>query len=98
MYASTSFHDNNSDLGAFVLWRATDFALSGGSHFVVWGLVELGLIFQAQLDLQALFVKKDVIEDFQASEVLAQAMTPLGAPINLVGVTEPSGVLTTDFI
>ena len=98
MYASASFHDKNSDLGAFVFWLATDLALSGGPHFVVWGLVELGLIFQAQLDLQALFVKKDVIEDFQASEVLVQAMTPLGAPINLVGVMEPSGVLTTDFI
>jgi hypothetical protein len=56
------------------------------------------LIFQAQLNLQALFVKEDVIEDVQASEVLAKALTPLGAPINLVGVMELSGVLNTDFI
>ena len=98
MYASASFRANNSDLGAFVVWRATGLDLSGGPHFVVWGLVELGLIFQAQLNLQTLFVKEDVIEDVQASEVLAKALTPLGAPINLVGVMELSGVLNTDFI
>ena len=98
MYASASFRANNSDLGAFVLWRATGLDLSGGPHFVVWGLVELGLIFQAQLDMQVLFIKEDVIEGVQEREVLAQAITPSGVPINLVGVLVPSGVLSVDFI
>jgi hypothetical protein len=98
MYANANFRNNNSDLGEFVLWRATDLALSGEPHFVVWGLVELGLIFQAQLDMQVLFIKEDVIEGVQEREVLAQAITPSGVPINLVGVLVPSGVLSVDFI
>ncbi len=51
MYANTpNTHTINSDLGSFVSWRITDFASLEGPHFVIWGLVELGLVPQAQLD------------------------------------------------
>jgi len=55
------------------------------------------LVYQAPLDFQALFVKEVFTEGVQASEVLAQAITPSAMPINLVGVLAPSDVLTIDF-
>ena len=89
---------NNADLGSFVSCRTTNFLSLEGSHFVIWGLLEIGLVYQAPLDFQALFVKEVFTEGVQASEVLAQTITPSVMPINLVGVLAPSDVLTIDFL
>jgi hypothetical protein len=98
MYANTlNTHTINSDLGSFVSWRTTDFASLEGPHFVIWGLVELGLVPQAQLDFQALFVKEVFPEGDQASDILTPAITLSGRPIHLVGVLAPSDVLIIDY-
>ena len=98
MYANTpNTHTINSDLGSFVSWRTTDFASLEGPHFVIWGLVELGLLPQAQLDFQALFVKEVFTEGAQASAVLTLAVTPSEMPIHCVGVLAPSDVFITDY-
>lgn len=98
MYANTTnIHTNNSDLGPFVSWRNANLASLEGPHFVIWGLVELGLVPQAQLDFQALFVKEVFTEGAQASDVLTSAVTPSERPIHLVGVLAPSDVLIIDY-
>lgn len=98
MYANTTnIHTNNSDLGPFVSWRNANLASLEGPHFVIWGLVELGLVPQAQLDFQALFVKEVFTEGPQASDVLTSAVTPSAMPIHLVGVLAPSDVLIIDY-
>jgi len=98
MYANTpNTHTINSDLGSFVSWRTTDFASLEEPHFVIWGLVELGLVPQAQLDFQALFVKEVFPEGDQASDILTPAITLSGRPIHLVGVLAPSDVLIIDY-
>ena len=98
MYANTTnIHTNNSDLGPFVSWRTANLASLEGPHFVIWGLVELGLVPQAQLDFQALFVKEVFTEGAQASDVLTSAVTPSARPIHLVGVLAPSDVLIIDY-
>ena len=98
MYANTlNTHTNNADLGSFVSWHTADFASLEGPHFVIWGLVELGLVPQAQLDFQALFVKEVFTEGAQASDVLTSAVTPSAMPIHLVGVLAPSDVLIIDY-
>ena len=98
MYANTTnIHTNNSDLGPFVSWRTANLASLEGPHFVMWGLVELGLVPQAQLDFQALFVKEVFTEGAQASDVLTSAVTPSERPIHLVGVLAPSDVLIIDY-
>ena len=98
MYANTlNIHTINSDLGSFVSWRHPNLASLEGPHFVIWGLVELGLVPQAQLDFQALFVKEVFTEGAQASDVLTSAVTPSERPIHLVGVLAPSDVLIIDY-
>ena len=98
MYANTTkIHANNSDFGSFVSWRTSDFALLEGPHFVIWGLVELGLVPQAQLDFQARFVKEVFTEGDQASDILTPAITPSAMPIHLVGVLAPSDILIIDY-
>ena len=98
MYANTpNTHTNNSDLGSFVSWRTADFASLEGPHFVIWGLVELGLVPQAQLDFQALFVKEVFTEGDQVSDILTPAITPSEMPIHLVGVLAPSDILIIDY-
>ena len=98
MYANTpNTHSINSDLGSFVSWRTADFASLEGPHFVIWALVELGLVPQAQLDFQALFVKEVFTEGHQASDILTPAITPSERPIHLVGVLAPSDVLIIDY-
>ena len=98
MYANTpNTHTINSDLGSFVSWRTADFASLEGPHFVMWGLVELGLVPQAQLDFQALFVKEVFTEGDQASDILTPAITPSERPIHLVGVLAPSDILIFDY-
>ena len=98
MYANTpNTHTNNPDLGSFVSWRHPDLASLEGPHFVIWGLVELGLLPQAQLDFQALFVKEVFTEGAQASAVLTLAVTPSEMPIHCVGVLAPSDVFITDY-
>ena len=98
MYANTpNTHSINSDLGSFVSWRTADFASLEGPHFVIWGLVELGLVPQAQLDFQTLFAKEVFTEGDQASDILTPAITPSERPIHLVGVLAPSDVLIIDY-
>ena len=98
MYANTTkIHANNSDFGSFVSWRTSDFALLEGPHFVIWGLVELGLVPQAQLDFQARFVKEVFTEGDQVSDILTLAITPSAMPIHLVGVLAPSDILIIDY-
>jgi hypothetical protein len=98
MYANTlNTHTNNSDLRSFVSWRSADFASLEGPHFVIWGLVELGLFPQAQSDFQTLFVKEVFTEGVQASDILTPAITPLEMSIHLVGVLAPSDVLIIDY-
>ena len=98
MYANTTnLHANNSDQRSFVSWRTADFDSLEGPHFVIWGLVELGLVPQAQLDFQALFVKEVFTEGVQASDILTPAITPSEMPIHLVGVLAPSDVLIIDY-
>ena len=98
MYANTlNIHTINSDLGSFVSWRHPDLASLEGPHFVIWGLVELGLVPQAQLDFQALFVKEVLPEGVQASDILTPAITPSEMPIHLVGVLAPSDILIIDY-
>ena len=98
MYANTpNTHTINSDLGSFVSWRTADFASLEGPHFVIWGLVELGLVPQAQRDFQALFVKEVFPEGAQASNVLTPASTPSEMPIHLVGVLAASDILIIDY-
>jgi hypothetical protein len=63
----------------------------------MWGLVELGLVPQAQLDFPALFVKEVFTEGDQASDILTPAITPSERPIHLVGVLAPSDVLIIDY-
>ena len=98
MYANTTnIHANNSDQGPFISWRTANLASLEGPHFVIWGLVELGLLPQAQLDFQALFVKEVFTEGVQASDVLLPAITPSEMPIHLVGLLAPSDVLIIDY-
>ena len=98
MYANTTnIHANNSDQGPFISWRTANLASSEGPHFVIWGLVELGLVPQAQLDFQALFVKEVFTEGAQASNILTPAITPSESPIHLVGVLAASDVLIIDY-
>lgn len=98
MYANTpNTHTNNPDLGSFVSWRHPDLASLEGPHFVIWGLVELGLLPQAQLDFQALFVKEVFNEGAQASALLTLAVTPSEMPIHCVGVLAPTDVFITDY-
>jgi len=98
MYANTlNIHTINSDLGSFVSWRHPNLASLEGPHFVIWGLVELGLVPQAQLDFQALFAKEVFTEGDQASDILTPAITPSERPIHLVGVLAPSVLLTIDY-
>ena len=98
MYAkTTNIHASNSDQGPFISWRTANLASLEGPHFVIWGLVELGLVPQAQLDFQALFVKEVFTEGAQASDVLTSAVTPSERPIHLVGVLAPSDVLIIDY-
>ena len=98
MYANTpNTHTINAELGSFVSWRTADFDSLEGPHFVIWGLVELGLVPQAQLDFQALFVKEVFTEGDQASDILTPAITPSERPIHLVGVLAPSDVLIIDY-
>ena len=98
MYTNTpNTHIINSDLGSFVSWRTADFASLEGPHFVMWGLVELGLVPQAQLDFQALLVKEVFTEGDQASDILTPAITPSERPIHLVGVLAPSDALIIDY-
>ena len=94
---TTNTHANSSDLGSFVSWRATDFASLEGPHFVIWGLVELGLVPQAQLDFQVLSVKEVFPEGVQASDILTPAITPSMVPIHLVGVLAASDILIIDY-
>ena len=94
MYANTTnLHANNSDQRSFVSWRTADFDSLEGPHFVIWGLVELGLVPQAQLDFQARFVKEVFTEGDQVSDILTPAITPSAMPIHLVGVLAPSDIL-----
>jgi hypothetical protein len=98
MYANTlNIHTINSDLGSFVSWRHPNLASLEGPHFVIWGLVELGLVPQAQLDFQALFAKEVFTEGDQASDILTPAITPSQRPIHLVGVLAPSDILIIDY-
>ena len=98
MYANTTnIHASNSDQGPFISWRTANLASLEGPHFVIWGLVELGLVPQAQLDFQALFVKEVFTEGVQASDVLLPAITPSEMPIHLVGLLAPSDVLIIDY-
>ena len=98
MYANTlNIHTINSDLGSFVSWRHPNLASLEGPHFVIWGLVELGLVPQAQLDFQALFAKEVFTEGDQASDILTPAITPSESPIHLVGVLAASDVLIIDY-
>ena len=98
MYANTTnIHTNNSDLGPFVSWRTANLASLEGPHFVIWGLVELGLVPQAQLDFQARFVKEVFTEGDQVSDILTPAITPSAMPIHLVGVLAPSDILIIDY-
>ena len=98
MYANTlNIHTINSDLGSFVSWRHPNLASLEGPHFVIWGLVELGLVPQAQLDFQALFAKEVFTEGDQASDILTPAITPSERPIHLVGVLAPSDILIFDY-
>ena len=98
MYANTTnLHANNSDQRSFVSWRTADFASSEEPHFVIWGLVELGLVSQAQLDFQALFVKEVFPEGVQASDILTPAISPSEMPIQLVGVLAPTDILIIDY-
>jgi len=98
MYANTTnLHVNNSDQRSFVFWRTADFASSEEPHFVIWGLVELGLVSQAQLDFQALFVKEVFPEGVQASDILTPAIIPSEIPIQLVGVLAPTDILIIDY-
>ena len=98
MYANTlNIHTINSDLGSFVSWRHPNLASLEGPHFVIWGLVELGLVPQAQLDFQALFVKEVFTEGAQAGAVLTLAFTPSEMPIHCVGVLAPTDVFITDY-
>ena len=98
MYANTTNpHANNADQRSFVSWRTADFDSLEGPHFVIWGFVELGLLPQAQLDFQALFVKEVFTEGAQASAVLTLAVSPSEMPIHCVGVLAPSDVFITDY-
>ena len=98
MYANTTnLHANNSDQRSFVSWRTADFDSSEGPHFVIWGLLDLGLVPQDQLDYQALFVKEVLPEGVQASDILTPAITPSEMPIHLVGVLAASDVLIIDY-
>jgi hypothetical protein len=98
MYKNTlNIHTINSDLGSFVSWRHPNLASLEGPHFVIWGLVELGLVPQAQLDFQALFAKEVFTEGDQASDILTPAITPSERPIHLVGVLAPSDILIIDY-
>ena len=98
MYENTlNIHTINSDLGSFVSWRHPNLASLEGPHFVIWGLVELGLVPQAQLDFQALFAKEVFTEGDQASDILTPAITPSERPIHLVGVLAPSDILIFDY-
>ena len=98
MYANTlNIHTINSDLGSFVSWRHPNLASLEGPHFVIWGLVELGLVPQAQLDFQARFVKEVFTEGDQVSDILTPAITPSAMPIHLVGVLAPSDILIIDY-
>jgi len=98
MYANTTnLHANNSDQRSFVSWRTADFDSLEGPHFVIWGLVELGLVSQAQLDFQALSVKEVFPEGVQASDILTPAITPSEMPIHLVGVLPASNILIIDY-
>ena len=98
MYANTlNTHTNNADLESFVSWHTADFASLEGPHFVIWGLVELGLVPQAQLDFQARFVKEVFTEGDQVSDILTLAITPSAMPIHLVGVLAPSDILIIDY-
>ena len=98
MYENTlNIHTINSDLGSFVSWRHPNLASLEGPHFVMWGLVELGLVPQAQLDFQALFAKEVFTEGDQASDILTPAITPSERPIHLVGVLAPSDILIIDY-
>lgn len=98
MYANTTnLHANNSDQRSFVSWRTADFDSLEGPHFVIWGLVELGLVSQAQLDFQALFVKEVFPEGVQANDILTPAIIPSEMPIHLVGVLAASDILIIDY-
>ena len=98
MYANTTNpHAINADQRSFVSWRTADFDSLEGPHFVIWGLVELGLVPQAQLDFQALFVKEVFTEGAQASALLTLAVTPSEMPIHCVGVLAPTDVFITDY-
>ena len=98
MYANTlNIHTINSDLGSFVSWRHPNLASLEGPHFVIWGLVELGLVPQAQLDFQAQFVKEVFTEGEQAGALLTLAVTPSEMPIHCVGVLAPTDVFITDY-
>ena len=98
MYANTlNIHTINSDLGSFVSWRHPNLASLEGPHFVIWGLVELGLVPQAQLDFQAQFVKEVFTEGDQAGALLTLAVTPSEMPIHCVGVLAPTDVFITDY-
>jgi hypothetical protein len=98
MYANTpNTYTNNSDLGSFVSWRHPDLASLEGPHFVIWGLLELGLVPQAQLDFQAPFVKEVFTDGNQAGNILTPAITPSESPIHLVGVLAASDVLIIDY-
>jgi hypothetical protein len=68
-----------------------------GPHFVIWGLLELGLVPQAQLDFQAPFVKEVFTDGIQAGNILTPAITPSESPIHLVGVLAASDVLIIDY-
>jgi hypothetical protein len=68
-----------------------------GPHFVIWGLLELGLVPQAQLDFQAPFVKEVFTDGDQAGNILTPAITPSESPIHLVGVLAASDVLIIDY-
>ena len=98
MYANTTnLHANNSDQRSFVSWRTADFDSLEGPHFVIWGLVELGLVSQAQLDFQALFVKEVFPEGVQANDILTPAIIPSEMPVHLVGVLAASDILIIDY-
>ena len=98
MYANTTnLYANSADQRSFVSWRSADFDSSEGPHFVIWGLVELGLVSQAQLDFQALFVKEVFPKGVQTSELLTPAITCSEMPIHLVGVLAASDILIIDY-
>jgi hypothetical protein len=98
MYANTTnLYANYADQRSFVSWRSADFDSSEGPHFVIWGLVEHGLVSQAQLDFQALFVKEVFPEGVQARDVLRPAIAPSEMPIHLVGVLAASDILIIDY-